>query len=581
MSMNWRVYGSDTVMYCLDKAELPGWIRKKVVVGPGEGAIILRDGRPEQLLTQASENVQGLLDGVAGKLLGWLTGREEVKVIFFDLSPIRVPVYLGEVQKQEQASATTPTADGWLHAERASNVSILVVTADKEVICAECIVTLQLDSNNLAAIAGLLKNSRGVSRWDLAAMIRDEALARVLVPHIAKVNAKDIRGNRDLVTTIASWTRAELEQSLRPWGLVLVDLVINWGLTDSERQEVDRRRAEIAEEAKKFDHHRRLAEMQRGLEIDKTRLENLQQLKLAEAQNQETLKDLYLSGQLKRDKLVEGRRVDTATVDAEIRSIQLDVQKKEGELRLEQRRAEQLVQLDVDEKRFQQEQKNRLANVDAEDKELRGMVAMQIQMATAKHDRQMAERRLELDSQYQKMRAELDARFDERKIRLEEDLARMSQVKDLLSQGLSSGAVNSEVLTAFLSESTKQSFGTASAGNAAAMFEADKAKNNLGTYQSAEDRERRQQQEMTKLAADMMQSSKQTPGATVVTGLGGAPAAGPGIHVATPSSPANSSSYASADGLAARLAKLKKLFEAGMIDEAEFKQKKAAIVDEV
>ena len=52
-------------------------------------------------------------------------------------------------------------------------------------------------------------------------------------------------------------------------------------------------------------------------------------------------------------------------------------------------------------------------------------------------------------------------RFDERKIRLEEDLARITQVKDLLSQGLSSGAVNSDVLTTFLSESTKQSFGTA------------------------------------------------------------------------------------------------------------------------
>jgi hypothetical protein len=279
--------------------------------------------------------------------------------------------------------------------------------------------------------------------------------------------------------------------------------------------------------------------------------------------------------------MTDGRRVDVAKVDAEVRVIQLDVQKKEGELRLEQRRAEQLLQLDVEEKRFKQEQQNRLASIDAEDKELQGMVRMQIQMATAKHDRQTAERRMELDAQQQKMRAELDARIDERRIRLDEDMARMNQVKDLLSQGMSSGAVNGDVLTTFLSESTKQSFGIASSDNAAAMFEAETAKNNLGTYQAAEDRERRQQQEMTKLAADMMQSSKQTPGATVVAGLGGAPTAGPSINMVSPSAPANSDTGTDANGLAARLAKLKKVFEEGLIDEAEFKQKKAAIIDEV
>lgn len=581
MATNWRVYGPDTVAYRLDKSELPGWIRKNIVVGPGEGAIILRDGRPEQLLTESSEMVQGLLEGISKKLVGWLTGQMDVQVIFIDLASIRLPIYIGEAQKQEQASNAAATSDGWIHNSRASQVVIQAITADKEVVSAECVATVRLETQEPAQIAGLLQGSRGLSRWDLAAWVRDEILARVLIPHIAKVNAADIRGNRDLANSIASWVRAEIGTSFRSASLILESFVINWGLTDAERQQVAQRRGEIEELARKFGHQRRLVELQRGLEIDKTRLENLQQLKLAEAQNDQTLKDLYLSGQFRRDGLSDGRRVDVARVDAEVRSIQLDVLKKDGEVRLEQRRAEQLLQLDVDERRFQQEQKNRLATIDAEDKELRGMVQMQIQMSSAKHERQMAERRLELDAQYQKMRAEIDARFDERKIRLEEDLARMSQVKDLLTHGMSSGAVNSEVLTTFLSESTKQSFGTASADNAAAMFEADKAKNNLGTYQAAEDRERRQQQEMTKLAADMMQSSKQTPGATVVAGLGAAPGPGPNVNVVSPSAPTTSNNKADADGLVARLAKLKNLFEAGLIDEAEFKRKKAAVIDEV
>ena len=455
MATNWRVYGPDTVAYRLDKSELPGWIRKKIVVGPGEGALVLRDGRAEHLLTEGSDKVQGLLHGITHKLIGWLTGQEDVQVIFIDLGSIHLPMFIGEAQKQEQASNAAPTSDGWIQNSRASQVVIQAITADKEVISAECVATVRLETQEPARIAGLLRGSRGLSRWDLAAWVRDELLARVLIPHIAKVNAADIRGNRDFAESIASWARTELGTSLQSAGLFLENFVINWGLTDSERQQVAQRRGEIEELARKFDHQRRLAELQRGLEIDKTRVQNLHELKLATSQNDETLKDLYLGGQLRRESLADGRRVDVTKVDAEVRSIQLDVSKKEGELRLEQRRAEQLLQLDVDEKRFQQEQKNRLATIDAEDKELRGMVQMQIQMSTAKHERQMSERRQELDSQYQKMRAEIDARFDERKIRLEEDLARMTQVKDLLSQGLSSGAVNSDVLTTFLGESTK------------------------------------------------------------------------------------------------------------------------------
>ena len=65
----------------------------------------------------------------------------------------------------------------------------------------------------------------------------------------------------------------ELGSSLQSAGLVLENFAINWGLTDWERKQVAQRRGEIEELAKKFDHQRRLAELQRGLEIDQTRLE--------------------------------------------------------------------------------------------------------------------------------------------------------------------------------------------------------------------------------------------------------------------------------------------------------------------
>ena len=113
------------------------------------------------------------------------------------------------------------------------------------------------------------------------------------------------------------------------------------------------------------------------------------------------------------------------------------------------------------------------------------------------------------------------------------------------------------------------------------MFDAEKAKNNSsGLIRLPRAVNAGSGQEMTKLAADMMQSSKQGPGATVVTRLTGDCRCSNIAAFPQPSTSA-SSANTDTDGLAAKLAKLNRLFEAGLIDEAELQQKKAAIINEV
>src|SRR5207237_3180856 len=121
---------------------------------------------------------------------------------------------------------------------------------------------------------------------------------------------------------------------------------------------------------------------------------------------------------------------------------------------------------------WRQKNEGRLASIDADDKEMRNLVGAQIQMATAKHDREIAARRLELDSEFRRLHTEIEARYQERQVRLQEDLARMDQVKTILTAGLSGGVVSSDVLNTFLTESTKQSFGTTSDAKTASAFEA-------------------------------------------------------------------------------------------------------------
>jgi hypothetical protein len=608
MATTWRVYGAETLAYRLDRAELPGFfLRKNVVIGPGEGAIVIRDGQTQELVTESRVKVQGFWEGLTNKMLGWINGPHDVQIIFVNLGPMRIPIYLGEMQKREQTSTAVAAAGGWQFMTSATEVAIQALTADKQVVSAECILTLQVDPENPTGVISLMRSPAGlatppplpggapqapqgrraVSRMELAALVRDELISRVLIPHISSRRADELRGNRDLATSITSWARPELETSLRPWGLKLVDFVINWGLTEQEKADIARGRGELEEESRKFAHGIRLAQMSRDLEVDKTRIDNLQQLRLAETTNNEQLRDLCLTGVIRREALRDGQRISIVKVDAEVRVIQLEVQKQESTFRLETRRSDEMLRLDVEERSWRQKNEQRLAGINAEDKEMRNLVAAQIQMATAKHERETATRRLELESDFRRLQTEIEARYQERQARLQEDLARMDQVKTVLTAGLSGGVVTGDVLNTFLTENTKQSFGTTTDAKAAAVFEAEKSRNDMGTYRLAEDRERQHQHETTRLAANLMESSKQTPGPAIVTGIGPSMPQAPTMNVvsvpggaarkALPEGPA----AVAANDLAARLSKLKGLHQQGLIDDDEYKQRKAAILAEV
>ena len=58
MATNWRVYGRDTVASQLARCDLPGFFQKKAVVGPGEAAIIVRDGEVYDIFTESKVIVQ-------------------------------------------------------------------------------------------------------------------------------------------------------------------------------------------------------------------------------------------------------------------------------------------------------------------------------------------------------------------------------------------------------------------------------------------------------------------------------------------------------------------------------------------
>jgi hypothetical protein len=541
MATPWQVYGNDTVACRLSRADLPGFFRKRIVVGPHEAAIVIHNGKAQEALTEKRAKVAGALDKFA-RLLG---GGADIEVLFVTLAPVQFSVYLGETLKGE-VSATQSSASGrartgergaidlvaaseragWIEGTTArstasateaarldiSRLCLQAVSLDQEVIPAECLFRVSVDIEEAEQVTGLMRGKVALASWDLAALIRDELIARVLIPEIATHRADELRGNRQLLDKMHQEVQTQLRDTLGACGLSLESFTISWGLTEQELADIDRRRQEREEEALTFAHGRNLAELHREMEVERTRLTNLQELKAAEAQGDEELKNLHLAGEVHRDLLVEGKRVDEAKIDAQAREIQLGIQTREAQARLQQQRDAEMLRLDVEDREWRQKQAERLAQLEAEDKEMQSMVRMQIEMAAAKHEREMAARR-----------QEIQARHDERRTKLEEDLARMGMAERLVSKGLDTGAADASVLKTMLEQSTEQAYATTSDEKVKARAEAQAEKGKLEAYKEAEDRERQQQRAMTGLSAEMMASAKPGPGAPP----GVAPAAGP------------------------------------------------------
>jgi len=440
MPTNWRVYQRETVAARLEAADIPGFLRKQVVVGPNEAAIVVRQGVPGEVLTESSIKVAGVFD----KVKSWFGAGSDLSVYFIDLAPFDVTLFLGETTSETAAvsrgsvssvatgsGGPTKTLDlvksatpfGWAAGEDVwtqqsgtstsreefSRITVVALSSDREVVQACCHIRLSvnLDLPNpldgVVPLLALLKGKRALASWDIAALLRDEVVAKVLVPEIAQFPASGLRSDKSLLERLESQSREVLARSLANCGLELERFMITWGLTESERAEIAQQRATREEKALEFAKTRRIAHLHREQEVEKLHLQNLQELKVAQTRGDQDLKNILLSGDLERERLVANNEVDLAQVEAKIRDITLAVEKKESLARLEERRAQDELRLDIEDREAKQKHAARLLSLDASDKEMWSMVKMQIEMANQKHDREMARRRQEIDSEFRRI----------------------------------------------------------------------------------------------------------------------------------------------------------------------------------
>ena len=524
MANNWRIYGKDTIACKLSKAELPGFFQKKITVGPQEAALIVKNGKIQETVTQSKEVVLGFWE----RLKSLFSIDTEVDVYIVDITPVDIVIFLGKTDKgggSADAKTTGPTGtNGTIFGKtdsgaRAaameltgpskiatdlsnlnsafqvqrdiSSLTIMALSADHEVITAECRLKISIAMEDIRLLSNILRGRSALSTWDITALIKDELLAKVLLPQIGKLRSEEFRGNRELLKKMEDDVTQEMQRTFSAWGITLDNFVINWGLTEPEIIELERKRLTREEEAKEFGKNRQLADMRRNLEIDFAHIDNLKKLEAAEAKGDEDLKAIYVAAEVERTTILYRGNLDKAQIDKQIKLLDIEIDRMKRDIHIEFRRREQELELE-------KEKRQRDMEAEQERKELEAATAALIEI---QKQRAIKEKQNQ-DFMTQQMNIQ------------------MGSIERLASQGIEKGVVDGATLQEIARQQTAQRALDRSDAKVDSTSKADAAKANVDTFKDAEERERKHQVDMTGQSAKMMESAKQNVPETLVQGGG-------------------------------------------------------------
>jgi len=484
MTINWRVYGSSTVASSLEKSEFAGFFRN-IVVGPNEAAVIIRDGKIERTITGTRQNTSGLWDNFK-KLWGRAS---QLQVVFVDTSPIDLAFYVGKSSRQESGTETGQLSQSREDAYRtiedrsreridATELTISALTSDGQHVSAEVNLTLRLLVDDPQLLTALLRGRHSVADWDIAALVRDELLAKALVPIIGQHTGNEIRGNQGLLTKISQNAESLLRTKFDLYGLELINMYVNWGLTDEDELVIEEGRKDREAKAIDFDHSRKIREQERELELDKQRVSNLIGLKKLEAEGEAEEAEIVLAGEIDREYLVDGKRISQEKITAQVKEIQLGIAQKEELLRIETEKtgadarfaiAQRQALFDQDLK--QREEERRQQRLDSESQrdlsEMQNLTRLQTERQETKRLAAQEDARQSAEADHEKLKARLDA-----------SQARSQEEQRTLREVMGApGAADPSVLREMLRQGTDREFTEATDAKMESRSKAQRAKN--------------------------------------------------------------------------------------------------------
>ncbi|MBE0521811.1 MAG: hypothetical protein IBX39_06025 [Candidatus Methanoperedenaceae archaeon] len=229
---------SQSIARSISKNEMSGLLSKNVVVQPNEVAVIVKDGKIEDVIESGKVKVGGLFSpGNYSK---------DVEVVMMDTSPKDSNWQVGELWTNDKHEVS---AKGLLR-YRVSD-------------------TKKFFSMVYAYSSFDNKGERYLSLEDINNRLKSEVLTRVLQPEAGGAGVDELYGNREFQLRIENELERQLKQTLDMWGIELLTFTSEWYLGDDYTNAARARREfETGEELKELSTLEAEGNFERGGRID-------------------------------------------------------------------------------------------------------------------------------------------------------------------------------------------------------------------------------------------------------------------------------------------------------------------------
>lgn len=432
---------------------------RQVVIEPNEVAVIIRNGKIEDILS--STKLNGLSGGVVNWLLAKFAGGEDLEMLFVDTSPVNLEIPVG--------------AEGQLAKFGAGGQQAHLTTKDYEAVFGVCNVRFQINPDNAVKMLNVMRGLKELTAGQLAEKLSSEVISTVYTEQVSKYTREELHGNGEVRASIENTMFSEVRQSLAMMGIDLTKVWTQWGKDEFERtmevQTQARHWASRTDAWKNADQTERMAAMAREHELEQRKNEQKWEDELAESSRQEKRVE------------TEDRNRTTQTKGEVARSGLV------ADENLRQR-------TQADKAVTASKRANAEVDQDMEDRELKRLMDAKKQI----DDKETSQTKMVQDHQQSQMALQT------------------ASMEKLMAQAIEKGLATPENINEYMRQLTLQKMADRESDKVAAVADAEKQRSNLETYKSAEDRERAHQESISKQKANMAQAEKPNVPHTYVQG---------------------------------------------------------------
>ncbi len=214
----------DVIAQLVDRNDLENF-DDEAVVQPGEVAVVLRNGRVEEIVTQTKlSSGNGGINSWIRAMLSSISGGDSFAIMFVNTTPIKL------------------------------GFPVLGTSADYEEIKGKCEVQVQILPENALKLLGLMRSAKAESerrkkklglvfkkevevdvsvgrvlrKDDLEDHVRLELLSSVIAVQLARYRAADFRGNLEMQKEMETAIAVEMRTTFERWGITLLRVRSTW-----------------------------------------------------------------------------------------------------------------------------------------------------------------------------------------------------------------------------------------------------------------------------------------------------------------------------------------------------------------